>query len=117
VTPENVALYEKFLREPSASNAFFYLGTLPYTGDDVQDIVKLGLEKPAIVALIQLIQEKKNSSDKADLLMCGQSIKALGQFGPHAREVIPLLAELQTSRDNAVGSSAKLAIASINGKQ
>ena len=116
ITPDDVARYEKFLDAPSLLNAIAYQGTLPYTGDDVRDAINLGLEKLAIAALIRLIQEKKNSTDKADLLICAQSIKALGQFGSHAKEATPLLAKLQNNKDNAVGSSAKLALADINGK-
>ena len=116
ITPDDVARYEKFLDAPSLLNAIAYQGTLPYTGDDVRDAINLGLEKLAIAALIRLIQEKKNSTDKADLLICAQSIKALGQFRSHAKEATPLLAELQNYKDNAVGSAAKLALEDINGK-
>ena len=113
ITPDDVARYEKFLDAPSLLNAIAYQGTLPYTGDDVRDAINLGLEKLAIAALIRLIQEKKNSTDKADLLICAQSIKALGQFRSHAKEATPLLAELQNYKDNAVGSAAKLALEDI----
>ena len=113
ISPADVAQYEKFLSDPSYLNAILYQGSLPYTGDDVRDAINLGLEKLAIAALIRLIQEKKNSTDKADLLICAQSIKALGQFRSHAKEATPLLAELQNYKDNAVGSAAKLALEDI----
>jgi hypothetical protein len=115
ISPDDVARYENLLREPSLVNLLMYnLGKGSYAGDEVRGAINLGLEKPAVSALIKLIQEKKSSTDKADLLICAQAIRALGQFSPAAREAAILLAELQNYKDIAVRSAAELALSDLN---
>lgn len=116
ISLDDVVRYEKFLSDRTFLNAMAYQGALGDAGDEVRDVINLGLEKSAVSTLIKLIQQKSRSTDKADLLICRQSIRALGHFGPLAREATQLLDDLQNSQDNAVGSAAKLALKDINGK-
>jgi hypothetical protein len=113
ITPEHVTLYERFLKDRNFLNATVYQGSLSHTGDDVREVMSQGLEKPAVSALIALIQEKKPSADKRDLLICAQAVKALGQFGASAEDAVSQLAGLQNHEDVAVGSAAKLALNAI----
>ena len=105
--------YEKVLADPSGVHFLVYVASFPISRDDVQEVISQGLEKPAVSALIKLIQEKKSSTDKADRLVGSQAMIALSYFGPSAREATPLLEELQNHKDKAVGSTAKLALAEI----
>ena len=66
----------------------------------------MGLAKPAVSELIKLIQEKKSSPDKSDLLICAQAINTLGEFGPLARDVSPQLEELRDHSEIVVKAAA-----------
>ena len=114
ISPDKVTRYEMFLRDPTGLNFLLYVATLDDTRVEVQDAINLGLEKPAVSALVKLIQEKKSSTHKADLLICAQSIIAVDHFGSHAKEAATLLGELQNHKDKAVGTAAKLALEDIN---
>lgn len=70
ISPDDVTRYETFLDDPTSINATAYQGALPYTGDDVRGVIRLGLEMPAVSALLKFVQQKQNSTDKSDLLIC-----------------------------------------------
>jgi len=117
ISPEDLTRYETLLRDPTPINLLLYhanQGPPGSTCAEVQEAINLGLEKPAVSALIKLIQETKSSTDKAELLSCAQSIKALGQFSSSAREAALLLAELQNHKNIAVRSAAEYALSDLN---
>jgi HEAT repeat protein len=88
-----------------------------YVDEVAAKVKKLGHEKAAVSALLELLTKKSNSKEKRDHLVCARAIRAVGMFGPHAEEAIPLLQELKKHNAAIVGSAADVLLKRINEKQ
>lgn len=106
VDDENVRNYEKMLATRNALDIFLFEGTLPMLDPEIREIRSRGAEKPAVAALIKIIQEKQNSSSKKDLIICGQALRALGQLGVAAAEALPMVKGLKAHGEMVVALRA-----------
>lgn len=97
-------------------NALLYRGTLPFLEKEVRATIDAGLAKQAMAALVKVIDEKRRSTSKLEILICAQAIDALGNFREHGAEIVPLLTELQRVPENAIGATATTALRRIQGK-
>jgi hypothetical protein len=113
ISPDDLRRYETFLRDRNALGALLFEGGFRSTRPEVDEAVKLGLQKPALAALARVVQDKKRSADKADVLACARAIKAIGQFGPAARDMAPPLAELAGHQEPAIAAAVKIALTGI----
>ena len=70
-------------------------------------VVKLKCEPEAVFALLKVISDKRSSRELVEQTACGNAVRALGCFGPEAKDAAPVLTELLNHHDKFVAGEAK----------